>query len=153
MDAGFKKLASLKPNVLTIYTNQPQAENLLESGEASLMGGQFSSYTLIRAAAGSPVGLSAPKEGVFAMPSGICKVKDGPNRSGRGCLHQRLSEPGNPVHSGREILRTADQPERNDPARVRTAGRPFRPGLGLRQQEPRRLDRALEPGHGLNPRG
>ena len=42
MDAGFKKLASLKPNVLTVYTNQPQAENLLESGEASLMGGQFS---------------------------------------------------------------------------------------------------------------
>lgn len=81
MDAGFKKLASLKPNVLTIYTNQPQAENLLESGEASIMGGQFSSYTLIRAAAGSPVGLSAPKEGVFAMPSGICKVKDGPNEA------------------------------------------------------------------------
>ena len=80
-DAGFKKLASLKPNVLTIYTNQPQAENLLESGEAAMMSGQFSSYTLIRAAAGSPVGLAAPKEGVFAMPSGICKVKGGPNEA------------------------------------------------------------------------
>ncbi len=80
-DAGFKKLASLKPNVLTVYTNQPQAENLLESGEASMMAGQFSSYTLIRAAAGAPVGLSAPKEGVFAMPSGICKVKGGPNEA------------------------------------------------------------------------
>lgn len=82
MEAGFKKLASLKPNVLTVYTNQPQAENLLESGEATLMAGQFSSYTLIRAAAGAPVGLAAPKEGVFAMPSGICKVKNGPNESG-----------------------------------------------------------------------
>ncbi len=81
MDAGFKKLASLKPNILTIYTNQPQAENLLESGEAAMMSGQFSSYTLIRAAAGAPVGLSAPKEGVFAMPSGICKVKGGPNEA------------------------------------------------------------------------
>lgn len=79
VDAGFKRLATLKPNVLTVYTNQPQAENLLESGEASMMSGQFSSYTLVRAAAGSPVGLSAPSEGVFAMPSGICKVKDGPN--------------------------------------------------------------------------
>ncbi len=77
-DAAFKKLAALKPNVLTIYTNQPQAENLLESGEATLMGGQFSSYTLIRTAAGAPVDLAAPKEGVFAMPSGICKVKGAP---------------------------------------------------------------------------
>lgn len=81
MEAGFRKLAGLKPNVLTIYTNQPQAENLLEAGEASLMSGQFSSYTLIRAAAGAPVGLSAPAEGVFAMPSGICKVKGGPNEA------------------------------------------------------------------------
>lgn len=82
MDAGFRKLRSLKPNVLTVYTNQPQAENLLESGEATMMSGQFSSYTLIRTAAGAPVGLSAPSEGVFAMPSGICKVKGGPNEAG-----------------------------------------------------------------------
>lgn len=81
MEAGFKRLAALKPGVLTVYTNQPQAENLLESGEATLMSGQFSSYTLIRAAAGAPVGLAAPKEGVFAMPSGICKVKNGPNEA------------------------------------------------------------------------
>ncbi|MBE9607307.1 extracellular solute-binding protein [Acetobacteraceae bacterium H6797] len=79
MEQGFKKLATLKPNVLTVYTNQPQAENLLESGEASLMAGQFSSYTLIRKAGGAPVDLAAPKEGVFAMPSGICKVKGAPN--------------------------------------------------------------------------
>jgi putative spermidine/putrescine transport system substrate-binding protein len=82
MDAGFKKLAALKPNLLTVYTNQPQAQNLLESGEAALMGGQFSSYTLIRTAAGAPVDLAAPKEGVFAMPSGICKVKGAPNEAG-----------------------------------------------------------------------
>ncbi len=82
MEAGFKRLAALKPNVLTVYTNQPQAENLLESGEATLMGGQFSSYTLIRTAADAPVGLAAPKEGVFAMPSGICKVKGAPNEAG-----------------------------------------------------------------------
>ena len=81
VEAAFKKLATLKPNLLTIYTNQPQAENLLESGEAALMSGQFSSYTLIRAAGGAPVGLAAPKEGIFAMPSGICKVKGGPNEA------------------------------------------------------------------------
>lgn len=81
VDAAFKRLAALKPNVLNVYTNQPQGQNLLESGEAALMAGQFSSYTLIREAGGAPVGLAAPKEGIFAMPSGICKVRGGPNEA------------------------------------------------------------------------
>lgn len=79
VDAAFKKLRLLKPNLLTIYTNAPQAINLLEQGEAYMIGGQFSSYTLLRTAAGAPVDLAAPKEGAFVMPAGICKVKGGPN--------------------------------------------------------------------------
>ena len=43
-----------------------------------MIGGQFSAYTLIRKAAGSPVDLAIPKDGAFAMPSGITKVKNGP---------------------------------------------------------------------------
>jgi putative spermidine/putrescine transport system substrate-binding protein len=78
IEAAFKKLKSLKPNLLNVYTNAPQAINLLEQGEASLIGGQFSAYTLIRKADGSPVDLSIPKEGGFAMPSGLAKVKGGP---------------------------------------------------------------------------
>lgn len=78
IDAGFKKLKSLKPNLLNVYTDAPQAINLLEQGEAAMIGGQFSAYTLIRKAAGSPVDLAIPKEGGFAMPSGITKVKGGP---------------------------------------------------------------------------
>ena len=93
MEAGFKRMALLKPNVLTVYTNQPQAENLLESGEAALMAGQFSSYTLIRAAAGAPVDLAAPKEGVFAMPSGICKVKGAPNEAGANAFIDAFLSP------------------------------------------------------------
>ena len=31
-DAAFKKLLTLKPNLLTIYTQMPQAFNLLEQG-------------------------------------------------------------------------------------------------------------------------
>ena len=130
MDAGFRKLASLKPNVLTVYTNQPQAENLLESGEAPIMSGQFSSYTLIRTAAGAPVGLSAPSEGVFAMPSGICKVKGGPQRGGRGCVHRRLPGSGDPVDIGREVVRAADQPCGDRPGRLRSPGHGVRAGLG-----------------------
>lgn len=78
IDAGFRKLKSLKPNLLNIYTNAPQAINLLEQGEASLIGGQFSAYTLIRKADGSPVDLAIPKEGGFAMPSGLARVTDAP---------------------------------------------------------------------------
>ena len=34
IDAAFKKLKSLKPNLLNVYTNAPQAINLMEQGEA-----------------------------------------------------------------------------------------------------------------------
>ena len=78
VDAGFKKLKSLKANLLNVYTNAPQAINLLEQGEAWMIGGQFSAYTLIRKAAGSPVDLALPADGAFAMPSGIAKVTGGP---------------------------------------------------------------------------
>jgi putative spermidine/putrescine transport system substrate-binding protein len=78
IDAGFKKLATLKPNLLNVYTDAPQAINLLEQGEALMIGGQFSAYTLIRKAAGSPVDLAIPSDGGFAMLSGITKVKNGP---------------------------------------------------------------------------
>lgn len=78
IDAGFRKLKALVPNLLNVYTNAPQAMNLLEQGEADYIGGQFSAYTLTRKAVGAPVDLAIPKEGGFAMPSGIAKVKGGP---------------------------------------------------------------------------
>jgi putative spermidine/putrescine transport system substrate-binding protein len=79
IDAAFDKLADLKPNVLTVYSVMSQAFNLLEQGEITMLSGNFSSYALPRRDAGAPVDLAAPKEGIFAMPSGICLVKDGPN--------------------------------------------------------------------------
>ncbi|CCD87920.1 putative spermidine/putrescine ABC transporter (Substrate binding protein) [Bradyrhizobium sp. ORS 285] len=78
IDAGFKKIKSLKANLLNVYTNAPQAINLLEQGEAWMIGGQFSAYTLIRKADGSPVDLAIPKDGGFSMPSGIAKVTGAP---------------------------------------------------------------------------
>ncbi len=79
VDAAFDKLAELKPNLLSIYSVMTQSFNLLEQGEISMLSGQFSSYALPRKNEGAPVDLAAPKEGIFAMPSGICLVKDGPN--------------------------------------------------------------------------
>ncbi|WP_108257799.1 extracellular solute-binding protein [Mangrovicoccus ximenensis] len=79
IDAAFAKLEALKPNLLSVYSTMSQAFNLLEQGEITLLSGNFSSYTLPRKAEGVPVDLAAPKEGIFAMPSGICLVKGGPN--------------------------------------------------------------------------
>lgn len=79
IDAAFDKLRALKPNVINVYAVMSQAFNLLEQGEITMLAGNFSSYTFPRKAAGAPVNLAAPKEGIFAMPSGICLVKGGPN--------------------------------------------------------------------------
>jgi putative spermidine/putrescine transport system substrate-binding protein len=79
MDAAFDKLRAMKANVINVYSVMAQAFNLLEQGEISMLAGNFSSYTMPRKAAGAPVDLAAPKEGIFAMPSGICLVKNGPN--------------------------------------------------------------------------
>ena len=77
-DAAFKKLRALKPNLLTIYTQMPQAFNLLEQGEAWMIAGALSSYASERKRQGAAVEMGAPKEGVMAMPSGIARVKNGP---------------------------------------------------------------------------
>jgi putative spermidine/putrescine transport system substrate-binding protein len=79
LDAAFKKLAELKSNLLTVYTNLPQTSNLLEQGEAHLME-SFSSFVLLRKQQNTPIDLAAPKEGIFPMPSGIALVRGGPNR-------------------------------------------------------------------------
>lgn len=76
--SGFAHLAKLKPNLLTVYTQMPQAFNLLEQGEAWVIVNALSSFALQRKAEGAPVALAAPKEGIFASPSGICIVKGGP---------------------------------------------------------------------------
>lgn len=90
VEAAFKKLKSLKPNLLNVYTNAPQAINLLEQGEASMIGGQFSAYTLIRKADGSPVDLAVPADGAFAMPSGIAKVTNAPSALADAVINEFL---------------------------------------------------------------
>ena len=57
----------------------PQAFNLLEQGEAWVIAGALSSFALVRKAEGAPIDLAAPKEGIFASPSGVCAVKGAPN--------------------------------------------------------------------------
>lgn len=78
-DAAFKKLKSLKPNLLTVYTQLPQAMNLLEQGEATAIAGMIGANAVDRKNKGAPIDFMLPKEGGMAMPSGIAKVKNGPS--------------------------------------------------------------------------
>ncbi|OYU48540.1 MAG: ABC transporter substrate-binding protein [Rhizobiales bacterium PAR1] len=78
IDSAFAKLVEMKPNVLMSYTQEAQAYNLLEQGEAYLVAGAISSVAMARKSRGAPVELAAPKEGTFSMPSGIALVKGGP---------------------------------------------------------------------------
>lgn len=78
-DAAFLKLRALKPNLLTAYSQMTQAFNLLEQGEAWMIGGALSSFALLRKKEGAPVDMVAPKEGSMGMPSGIAKVTNGPH--------------------------------------------------------------------------
>jgi len=80
VEPGFKRLAALRPNIMTIYTQMPQAFNLLEQGEAWAIAGGLSSFALQRKLDGAPIDLAAPREGIFASPSGICVVKGGPDQ-------------------------------------------------------------------------
>jgi putative spermidine/putrescine transport system substrate-binding protein len=79
-DEGFGKLRELKPNILQITTNPPQAQQLHESGEVDLYLSPDSRTTLFRKSQRAPVGLAFPKEGTVAMPAGVALVKGGPNQ-------------------------------------------------------------------------
>ena len=48
IDAAFKKLVTLKPNLLTAYTQMPQAYNLLEQGEGYMISSAISQVALER---------------------------------------------------------------------------------------------------------
>ena len=77
-EAAFRKLKALKPNLLTVYTQLPQALNLLEQGEATAIAGMIGFNAFDRKAKGAPIDFVLPKEGGMAMPTGIAKVRGGP---------------------------------------------------------------------------
>lgn len=79
IDGAFRELKKLKPNLLTVYSQMPQAFSLLEQGEAHMILGALSSFGMQRRLDGAPIGMAAPKEGIFPVPSGIAVVKGGPN--------------------------------------------------------------------------
>ncbi|MSO76158.1 MAG: extracellular solute-binding protein [Alphaproteobacteria bacterium] len=78
--AGIERLKELRPNILQVSTNVPQAQQLLETGECDLLMSPDSRSTLFRKSQGAPVDQGYPKEGVVAMPAGVALVEGGPNQ-------------------------------------------------------------------------
>ena len=76
VDAGFRKLRTLRPNLLQSYLASAQASVLLEKGEAWAAAGFFTTYVQGRKAAGAPIDIARPKEGSFAYPKVIAKVRN-----------------------------------------------------------------------------
>ncbi len=70
IDPGFDKIKTLKPNVLTFYTQHAQMAQLFTQGDASI-----TSWTSDRAQAaidgGAPLGWVVPKEGAYIIDSTI----------------------------------------------------------------------------------
>jgi putative spermidine/putrescine transport system substrate-binding protein len=75
-EAGFRKLASLRPNVALVYDNTPVVASMLDQGEAWLAAGLFTSYIVERQQAGAPIELALPTEGSFALSSSVAIVRN-----------------------------------------------------------------------------
>ncbi|MFO1160640.1 MAG: ABC transporter substrate-binding protein [Reyranellaceae bacterium] len=91
IDPAFKKLVTIKPNLLTAYTQMPQAYNLLEQGEGFMISSAISQVALERKASGAPVDIAVPREGIFAMPSGVALVKGAPQPElGAGYINEMI---------------------------------------------------------------
>ena len=89
---GIERMKQLKPNIIQVSTNAPQAQQLLETGECDLYMAPNSRTTLLRKLKGAPVDQGRPKEGILAMPAGIALVEGGPNQDiGLQFLNEMLS--------------------------------------------------------------
>ena len=90
--AGIERMKELRPNIIQVSSNYPQAQQLNETGECDLFMSPDSRTTLLRKSQGAPVDQGMPKEGVFAMPAGVALVEGGPNQdAGITFLNEMLS--------------------------------------------------------------
>jgi putative spermidine/putrescine transport system substrate-binding protein len=89
---GIERMKQLRPNIIQVSTNYPQAQQLNETGECDLFMSPDSRTTLLRKAQGAPVDQGMPKEGLFAIPASVALVEGGPNQDvGIKFLNEMLS--------------------------------------------------------------
>jgi len=77
-DSTWAKLAELKPNLMTIYENNPAAVLQVANGEADIAGPDHSKTVIPYKAKGATVDLCIPSEGAIAGVNCATVVKNGP---------------------------------------------------------------------------
>src|SRR4051794_31912868 len=79
VDAGFKALQELKPNIAAVAANPGQLATLYQQGQIDIGPGNFNAIQILKAR-GVPVEFAAPKEGAIAFKTTIHIVKNSPNK-------------------------------------------------------------------------
>src|SRR5207244_10924699 len=79
VDAGFKALEELKPNLAAVAANPGALATLFQQGQIDISPGNFNAIQILKAR-GVPVEFVAPKEGAIAFKTTIHVVKNSPNK-------------------------------------------------------------------------
>ena len=78
VDAGFKAIEELKPNLAAVAANPGALATLYQQGQCDIGPGNFNAIQILKAR-GVPVEFVAPKEGAIAFKTTIHVVKNSPN--------------------------------------------------------------------------
>ncbi|MBR0832419.1 extracellular solute-binding protein [Bradyrhizobium manausense] len=92
VDSGWDKLASLKPNVLTIYDSEAQVLQVAQ-GQAMIGGIEYSKAIYPHTAKGLPLDMTFPKEGAFTGINSMTLVKNAPEPELACALINRILDP------------------------------------------------------------
>lgn len=79
VEAGFKALNDLKPNLAAVAANPGALAALFQQGQIDISPGNFNAIQILKAR-GVPVEFVIPKEGAIAFKTTIHVVKNSPNR-------------------------------------------------------------------------
>lgn len=92
VDQGWDKLATLKPNVLTIYDSEAQVLQVAQ-GQATVGGIEYSKAIYPHTAKGLPIDMTFPKEGSFTGINSMALVKNAPEPELGMAFINRILEP------------------------------------------------------------
>ena len=92
LDAGWEKMAALKPNILTIYEN-PTTVMMVPQGQAMVGGIEYSKNIYPYTVAGAPIDMVFPREGTFAGINCLSFVKGAPEPELGAAFINRMLEP------------------------------------------------------------
>ena len=79
VDAGFKAIEELKPNLAAVASNPGALATLYQQGQIDIGPGNFNAIQILKAR-GVPVEFVAPKEGAIAFKTTMHIVKNSPNK-------------------------------------------------------------------------